>query len=252
MLTWPTRQELMTDNRAAGTADIGIVMLDNSIFRTIGDVGNVSSYSFPVALAVSEGTDTITVVEQSGKALLGAIVATARELESCGVGAITTCCGFLGIYQRELSAELDVPIAASSLLQVPLVLQLLKPDEKVCVLTANAQTLSPRHLAAVGIDDRMQTRLTIVGIDKTDHLYPALVTGVHTLDPTIAELEVVEIARQAIDDEPTIGGFVIECTNLPPYAAAIRQVTGRPVWDALSLINWLQQGTSRAAKATRC
>ena len=32
------------------------------------------------------------------------------------------------------------------------------------------------------------------------------------------------------------GAIVLECTNMPPYAAAIRQATALPVFDITSLI----------------
>ncbi|MGN9839650.1 aspartate/glutamate racemase family protein [Nonomuraea sp. H19] len=224
-------------------ADIGIVMLDNRIPRPPGDVGNAASFPFPVAMAVSTGADTRQVVENHAAGLLPAITATAKELADGGVSAVTTCCGFLAVFQQELADSLEVPVATSSLLQVPLVLRTLRQDQVVCVLTANAATLTDAHLRAVGVGADLRPRVHLAGLERTEHLYPVLTGEIENLDVARAEGEVVAAARAAIAQRPEIGAFVFECTNLPPYAAAVRADTGRPVWDALSLIGWLHAGT---------
>ena len=35
---------------------------------------------------------------------------------------------------------------------------------------------------------------------------------------------------------------MLECTNMPPYAAALRAATGQPVYDIYSMITWLHAG----------
>ena len=47
--------------------------------------------------------------------LLDAFLAAACELVQDGADGITTSCGFLSIYQRELAAHCGVPVAASAL-----------------------------------------------------------------------------------------------------------------------------------------
>jgi hypothetical protein len=224
--------------------DVGIVMLDNRIPRPPGDVGNPASFDFPVAMAVSTGADTLQVVVGSAGGLLPSITATAEGLQKDGVAALTTCCGFLAIFQRELADALDVPVATSSLLQVPLVLQTLRHDQSVCVLTANAGTLSDAHLDAAGIGTALRPRIHLAGLEHTQHLYDVLTGDDESLDIRRAEAEVVDTALVAIAERPDIGAFVFECTNLPPYAQAVKASTGRPVWDALALIGWLRAGTT--------
>lgn len=220
--------------------EIGVIMLDNDLPRPDGDIGNPRSFGYPVAYDVCPGAETTLVVEQSAAGLLDAVKATAKRLRDRGVRAITTCCGFLAIYQEELAAASDVPIATSSLLQVPIVLQTLKPEQKVCILTVNASTLTDEHLAAVGITGRV----TLAGLEHTEHFYPMIVGKQKHLDVPTAEAEVVAAATKAIENDASIGAFVFECTNLPPYSAAVRAATGLPVWDALTMIDWLQAGVA--------
>lgn len=223
-------------------ADIGIVMLDNRIPRPAGDVGNPASFDFPVAMAVAPGAGTRQVVERSAEGLLPALTAAATGLQEAGAAAVTTCCGFLAVHQPELADALRVPVATSSLLQIPLVLQTLRHDQTCCVLTVNAGTLTDAHLQAVGVGPALRDRLHLAGLEHTEHLFHVLTGDDEPLDVPRAEAEVVAAAQAMTGDHPDIGAFVLECTNLPPYSSAIKAATGRPVWDALTLIRWLHGG----------
>jgi hypothetical protein len=224
--------------------DVGVMMLENALPRPAGDVGNARTFAYPVAYDVIAEAETTRVVEGKAIGLLGNALTTGRRLVALGVGAVATCCGFLAIYQRELAEHLDVPVATSSLLQIPLVLQTLRPDQSVAVLTVNGATLTVEHLGAVGVDERHLARVRIFGLEDTEHLYPMIIGKITELDVRRACAEVVAAASRAVQQDNTIGAFVFECTNLPPYAAAVRRATGLPVWDATSLINWLQSGVT--------
>ncbi len=41
-----------------------------------------------------------------------------------------------------------------------------------------------------------------------------------------------------VNSHPDVGAIVLECTNMPPYAKDIQQVTGRPVFDVVTMINY--------------
>lgn len=228
--------------RSAAGLDVGVLLLDNQLPRPRGDVGNARTFDFPVAYAVIPEADTARVVERCASGLSDNARATARRLVWLGARAISTCCGFLAIFQRELADTVDVPVATSSLLQIPLVLQTLRSDQRVAVLTVNASTLTSDHFTGVGVTDAHLARVTVVGLEDTGHFHPVIMGDVDHLDRDRAEREVVAAATEAVQEDERIGAFVFECTNLPPYADAVRAATGRPVWDATSLIRWLQSG----------
>lgn len=226
-------------------ADVGIVLLDNDLPRPRGDVGNAETFGYPVAYATGHGAGTVQVVEGGAEGQFDSIADAADRLVASGVRAVTTCCGFLAIFQRELARRTGVPTATSSLLQVPVVLRLLRPDQRVCVLTVNGSTLSDEHLAAVGVDANDRDRVDVVGLEQTAHFYPMITGQIRELDVARAQDEVVAAARRALSADPALGAFVFECTNLPPYSAAVRAATGLPVWDAVTLIDWLRAGVAR-------
>ena len=44
---------------------------------------------------------------------------------------------------------------------------------------------------------------------------------------------------------PEIGAIVLECTNMTPYAAAIQEQTGLPVFDIYTLVNYVYYAVVR-------
>lgn len=224
--------------------DIGMVMLDNSIDRPLGDVGNPETFDFPITMARSPGATAEVVVEQSGAGVLDAVRHAALSLQEGGVRAITTCCGYFAIFQEQLVDALDIPVATSSLLQVPLAQRLIGREKTVCVVTANASTMTQAHLAAVGITSDVRERVQLIGLEHCTNFQNFIHERV-ALDFDAVRAEVVDTVTSAVRSNPRIGAIVLECTNLPPFTPAIKEATGLPVWDAVSMINWLNAGVHR-------
>lgn len=220
--------------------DVGIILLEATFPRPPGDVAHAATFPFPVLYEIVDGASPRRVVEGAAEGLLAAFVEAADRLVACGVRAVTTCCGFLAIYQRELASAVPVPVAASSLLQIPQVLRMIRPDERICVVTMDATSLDTRHFDGVGVSIAERDRLSIIGLETTRELHPTIIGGGDTLDVALAQEEILEVASRAVNEDPAIGAFVFECTNLPPYAAAVQAATNRPVFDAVTMITWLR------------
>jgi hypothetical protein len=66
-------------------------------------------------------------------------------------------------------------------------------------------------------------------------------------DFAVLEREMVEAARALVARHPDVGAIVFECTNMPPFAAAVRKATGLPVFDMVNMLRWfigaIQQST---------
>src|SRR5271163_570655 len=133
-------------------ASVGILMLETRFPRIPGDMGNAETWPFPVLYKVVPGASPRRVVCEKAEGLLDEFLAAAAELVELGADGITTTCGFLSLYQRDLAAHVGVPVAASSLMQVPLVERLLPPKKRVGVLTVSAASLTQEHLIAAGVD----------------------------------------------------------------------------------------------------
>ncbi len=213
---------------------IGILMLDTVFPRIPGDIGYAGTFPFPVLYHRVRNASPTRVVREGDVALLEGFIEGARALEASGVLAITTGCGFLVLFQRQLSEAVRIPVFSSPLLMVPLVSRSLGPDRVVGILTVDSGSLGPRHLAAAGISEDIP--IVIAGMEKGRAFTPVLLDNELELDVDAARQEHVEVARDLVERHPEVGAIVLECANMPPYAAAIREATGRPVFDITTLI----------------
>src|SRR5260370_32089870 len=136
-------------------------MLETGFPRIPGDMGNAETWPFPVLYKVVPGASPSRVVCQRAEGLLDEFLVAADELVRLGADGITTTCGFLSLYQREIAAHVGVPVATSSLLQIPFIARVLPPGKRVGVLTVSAANLTEEHLRAAGADPG----IPVVGTD---------------------------------------------------------------------------------------
>jgi Asp/Glu/hydantoin racemase len=220
-------------------APLGILMLEARFPRIPGDMGNATTWPFPVLFRVVRGATPERVVLQGARGLLPDFIGAARDLVDLGAEAITTNCGFLALFQAELAAAVGVPVATSSLLQVPWVQAMLPPGQRVGVITVSKASLTPAHLAAAGV----AADTPMVGTEGGREFFPVLIKATkHDMDIALAEQDILDAGRALVKAHPEVGAIVLECTNMPPYAAALQEALGRPVYDIYSMITWFQAG----------
>lgn len=235
----------MTDRIAHGGkavygARLGILMLEARFPRIPGDMGHAGTWPFPVLYKVVSGASPDRVVRKGAAGLLPAFRDAAAELVRIGADGITTNCGFLSLYQRELAAHLGVPVATSSLMQVPAIQALLPPGQRVGVLTISAESLTPRHLEAIGVD----RTVPVAGTEGGREFTRAILGDEPTLDVAAAEADLLEAGGRLMRDHEGIGAVLLECTNMAPYARSLRDHLGVPVFDIVSFVTWFHAGLS--------
>ena len=84
-------------------APLGILMLEAKFPRIPGDMGNATTWPFPVLYRVVEGASPEKVVLKGAAGLLPDFIAAAKELIRLGAEAITTNCAFSSRCSRERS-----------------------------------------------------------------------------------------------------------------------------------------------------
>jgi hypothetical protein len=62
------------------------------------------------------------------------------------------------------------------------------------------------------------------------------------MDLGLAEQDILDAGRDLLARHPEVGAIVLECTNMPPYAAALQAQAGVPVYDIYSMITWFHAG----------
>ncbi len=211
----------------------GLVQLEG----LVGNSTNLDSYPFPVRLCRIRGANLQTVLENPSREVLQRMIETSQELVSEGIRAITTSCGFNAVFQRELAEAVDVPVFTSSLLQIPFVTNLLAPEKTISVITAKKTSLKKEHFEAAGITPSMNVE--VFGMEESPEWNKIFTAPDEPIDLGIVEKDVVETARSAVKKRPDTGAIVLECTDLPPFAQAIRDATGLPVFDFVTMMGFV-------------
>mgnify|MGYP001764103172 CR=1 FL=1 len=209
---------------------LGILMLETRFPRPPGDIGHPDTFAFATRRHVVAGASPERVVRSDDPALLWPFIAVARQLVAEGCGALTTSCGFLARWQRELQAAVPVPVWSSALLQLA---EAQAQGRRCGVITIEAASLGAAHFEGVGADPATP----VEGITPGSALHRTLLQDLPELDETDARAQVLAAAARLLAREPRIDTLVLECTNLPPYAPALRAATGLPVLDVVTLLN---------------
>ena len=215
-------------------APLGILMLEAQFPRILGDMGHAESFDFPVRYKVVRGASPDLVVRGGAEGLLGGFIDAGRELVADGCAGITTNCGFLTLFQAELSEALDVPVITSSLMQVRGVQATLPNGRKVGVLTISQDTLTQAHLSAADVP----SGTPVLGVEEGCYFQDVILNGGMELDYDRAEADMVNAAVKLCESNPDLGAILFECTNMPPYAEAVKAATGVPVFSSLTMATW--------------
>ncbi len=216
---------------------IGILLLDTYTPFIPGDVGNGTTYGFPVRFQ-KVPSFTVERAIQKDHTAFASLLAAAKQLQSQGVRAITGDCGYMVIHQQELKKHVDVPVFLSSLLQIPFISSIIGDDKKIAIMCADSRQLNLEVIQQfVGIHNG--NSLVIGGMQERRNFNEAILEEVGLLDAGKIEQEMVSEARQMVAADSDIGAFLLECSCLPPYGAAIQEAVDLPVFDYITMINYV-------------
>lgn len=221
---------------------IGILYIDDVWYPMVpGNIVNGYTFNFPVRLKAVDGLD-IPRLFKAEESVLDDLIKAGKQLEKEGVRAISAACGFFGNFQKQLAEALDVPVAISSLVQIPWIATIIKPSQKIGVLTADKSSLTDKLLENCGVVNKEQ--LIIKDLRHAPE-FSCILEGRGEFDNSIVEQEVISKAMEIIEEEPNIGAILLECSDMPPYAAAIQKAVGLPVFDFTTLIKWLHSSVAQ-------
>jgi Asp/Glu/hydantoin racemase len=224
--------------KAVYGARLGILMLEARFPRIPGDMGNAGTWPFPVLYRVVRDASPQRVVRERAAGLLDAFLAAARELVADGADGISTNCGFLSLFQRDVAAAAGVPVATSSLMQAASIQATLPPGRRVGILTIDSTSLTQAHLDAAGVPPGTPVRGTEGGREFTK----AILGNTLELDVAAAERDILEAGGDLVAAHPEVAAVLLECTNMAPYARALSETLGRPVFDIHSFMLWFHAG----------
>lgn len=222
---------------------IGILMLDSFVPFVPGDVGNASTFSFPVRYQIIHGLAFQNLFDEQ-QDCLPQIVHAGRKLEKAGVKAVTADCGFMVLYQQQLAEALSVPVFTSSLLQLPFIDKLLGPADRIGVITASANKLTDSILQKAGADPN---RIVAVGMEEKPNFSRAALEETGWLDTDAVEKEAVQTAVELVEKNPEVSVLLLECSILAPYAKAIQDKVNLPIFDYVTMIEFVNRSVVKTA-----
>lgn len=223
---------------------IGVLMLDTGFMRLPGDIGHGSTWPFPVQYALMEGVTGPMVMaaaagdREAAAPLIDRFVDAANRLAQLGVDGVTTSCGFLVAFQREIAARCAVPVATSSLLQIPLAASVLQGNRRVGVLTAKRSALTDAHLLAANA----APDTPVAGLPESSRFFQNQLTNAAVVDFDDHARDLLDCAARLLDEHPDVGAIVSECANFAPYSSLIAERFGVAVYDIVSMVQWFQGG----------
>jgi len=226
--------------KAVYGARLGILLLEARFPRIPGDMGNATTWPFPVLFKVVKGASPQRVVRERATGLRDAFLEAAKELADLGSDGITTNCGFLSLYQDDIARHVGVPVATSSLMQAPFIERVLPPGKRVGILTISAATLTREHLRAAGVNEGTP----IVGTDGGREFSRAILDNELELNVAAAERDILDAGETLVRRNPDVGAILLECTNMSPYARALSEHVARPLFDIVSFVTWFHAGLS--------
>lgn len=219
--------------------DIGIIMLDTIFPRIPGDIGNAKSYDIPVRYKIVNNAKPGRIMgDTPDSELLKPFIDAARELEAEGVKAITTSCGFLAAFQRELADAVDIPVFASALILAPLVKSMINKDKKIGIFTERAQHMNEGHFTKVGWSSK-DIPVVISGMPGGSPFPELFIGNQYEEEREILQECMEELAQRHMEEHPDTGAIIFECTNFGPFSRHVQDIAKVPVFGINQLLEFV-------------
>ena len=217
---------------------VTILQLDTYFPRPPGDVGCAATYDCTA--------DIVTIAKASvAKVVSGApghleIAGFEAAIAGSDADVIATSCGFLCYWQRHLAAHCSVPFISLALIDLPQIRRRYN-DAELGILTFDADLLSgPAYAGCLG-----SFAGPIIGLPVDAHLRQVIAKDLSALDEDRAAGELCDLVADSLATYP-LKALLLECTNLPPYKAKIKERFGVDIFDVLTAIDNRRHSLIRA------
>ena len=236
------------DGRNVFGVTIGLVQMHVNLAMIPGNMGNATTFDFPILYRRAIVDDVADVMAPEPTAdFANGIIEAAQWLELQGVRAIMGNCGFFGSYQNVVKERINVPFFSSSLMMLPMMVHSMPANKKVGVITANGPNLIKTQAVencGLSLEDK-KNRIVIMGCENGPEFSASIMANTGVYNPAKVEKEIVSVAKQMLKENPDIGAILLECTELSPHAVAVQDAVRMPVWDYTTLTKWIYSGTVR-------
>lgn len=180
-----------------------------------------------------------------------------QKLTDSGVAAIVSDVGFAVQFQQSVSAMTTTPVALSSLLQIALLRTSVVGDasRKIAVLTADSRKFDKHSMVPPFLMSPEEVDRHIEVLPGEETKAGQWVNAGRTfsrLQEDAADEASVEAAMPDIIDRVQeliaairgqVVAVIVECTEMSAYTNALRQRLGVPVYDIMTLADWVSAGS---------
>jgi hypothetical protein len=214
-------------------AKLTVLQLDTAFTRLPGDVASPDSYDCTVEIVtIPAATVKDIVTDHPERTNISGFEAAIDKIDHTAADGdvITTSCGFLCYWQNHLASRTRLPFIGSALIDLPRLTAIY--GHRLGILTFDAGILGkPAYAEAMA-----GFKGPVVGMPPASHLHQIISqNGVH-IDHHRAETEIIDLVRAMIAQTP-IDALLLECTNLPPYKAALKAEFGIEIYDILTVLH---------------
>eukprot|EP00439_Symbiodinium_sp_Y106_P063642 s719_g9.t2 len=221
---------------------LGLVQLDSYEYvRAVGDADHESTFSFQTNPRVAQGLSfekAQTAAQEP--VMLESLRQAAKEMETAHCFGIAGNCGFMQFYQASVREAVSVPVFLSALVQVPTMAAALDSRDRILVLTANETSFREAQelLLRAECCNMALDQIVVRGCEDVPGF--EAVAKMEQVDTQKVENSLSQFVEEILaeGDGAFIKMIVLECTELPHYAARLRRVSGLPVLDLVTCANF--------------
>ena len=174
-------------------------------------------------------TNVLPLVTRSVRTFLEAAKSATGDI-------LTTSCGFLAPFQKEIQESLDIPVVVSSISQLSEIEKIYSPEELV-ILTIAADKLCAKHLP----EEFRKYSECICGLGKSSYFHKVIYEDMMIFDEKKVADELLTVFKEACNENTD--ALLLECTNMPPYKQDLKQFKPVKIFDILSAIEALLPNT---------
>ncbi len=241
---YPDRKVMNAEGRCFGGVPIGIILFGVAGYTLPpGSVENATTFKYPVHFhAIPAASITNVVQPTANSEVLDQVIEAGKFLVGQGCRAIVGGCGYFANYLPQIKDAIDVPCIMSSVMQVPLIQNTISSRKKVAIICANGEVMpKAKVLDNCGVD---RSRIVIAGgvSSNIPEMTDEILHDSGGYNPKKLEREMVALAASMVKEDPSIGAFMLECTLYPAVSYAVQKEVRMPVFDFVTLIDWVYSG----------
>lgn len=226
---------------AVASQAVGILHIDSNYPLLPGNAQNALTFDFPVRYECVSGLSIPDLLSGAPEAA-AQVVAGAQTLERAGVRALVGACGSFANYQSAVAAAVDIPAFMSVLTLVPPVLRALGRHRRLAIIFASSSSFTETVRRECGIDE---TERIIVSDCRELPAFRPILDNEDSLDADALGDQLAESAARMIERHDDIGCIILQCSELPPYAARIQKIAEVPIVDVVTLVEWAHASALR-------